>query len=729
MKKAITLIGILLATLLAGCGRPDHAANRLEFENPGGMWMPHQLKDQADHLESLGMDNPRRLADLHRQPLGAIVWLGGCSASFVSDQGLIATNHHCARGSLQFYSSPGRNLLNEGFLANSLSEELAGETGKKVWVTRDIIDVTKTVRKGLEKIDDPLDRHQLVEDRVKAVIAEHEDESSGIRCLVRSFYEGKQYYLFEQFEIKDVRLVHAPPLGIGYFGGDIDNWHWPRHTGDYTFYRAYVAPDGGSAEYSPDNVPYRPKYWLRVADKPLEPHDFVMVAGYPGRTQRWQTAGEVIFDFEVRHPRLIYILNEVAEVYRGLADQSEDLEIKVAPSLFGTMNYLQNLQLVQENIERAGLIEEKVTQQQTLEDWIAAAPDRAEKWGAVLDDIARVNEANRQTWYRDYLVSALTNYVSLLDAAHTIVRMAEERPKPDEERDPSFQKRNWDRTAQSLERMQVSYDPAINKALLAFYLGKLSELPAEQRDEVRGYITESPTTGFIDGLFTESLTLDKADARVDLYRSASLEDLRASSDPFIQLALRLRPLTKAIEESDKTYGGKMLLLRPEYVRAVQALSGRPLASDANGTLRVTYGTVKGYRPAPGAPVYEPFTTLAGVVKKSTGEEPFNSPPKLHVAAAAVSPRSPYYSELLNDVPANFLSDCDITGGNSGSATLDAEGRWIGLVFDGNSESLASDWVYMPDVTRAIHVDVRYILWVMENVAGADNLLRELGVKR
>lgn len=731
--KTMALVGLMAATLfLAGCGKSDLIEDDV-FANPGGMWMPHQLADQADLLEDLGVDHPERIADIQSPPLGAIVWLGGCSASFVSDQGLIATNHHCAQGSLQFHSTPESNLIEDGFLARAFDEELPGETGKKVWVTREIVDVTGVIREDLERIADPLERHDIIEARTKALIAECEAAGDGTRCSVESFYEGEKFYLVKMQEIRDVRLVYAPPRGIGFFGGEVDNWHWPRHTGDFTFYRAYVAPDGSPAEYSPDNVPYRPRYWLRVADEPLKPRDFVMVAGYPGRTQRWQTAEEVLFDFEKLHPTMIDLLQQVVGVYTDLAAQGEELAIKVTPSRFGVVNYLQNIQLVQENIKSAGLIDEKFFQQAQLADWIADEPERAAQWGGVLEAIYEADQAHWEDWYADYLVDALVNYTRLLDAAHTIVRMAEERPKPDDQRDPAFQQRNWDRIAQSLRRMQVSYDPVIDRAILTFYLTRIAMLPDPQSGPIQFAVAAGPLDSpveieaFADSLFNQPLPLENPDTRVDLFRNADLESLHDSESPFIRLALRLRPLTKEIEDEDKVFEGIMAVLRPPYVRAVRAFSERPLASDANGTLRVTYGTVKGYRPLPTAPPYPPFTTLQGVIEKHTGADPFDAPDELLAAAVDVSPASPYFSELLGDIPVNFLSDCDITGGNSGSATLNGDGEWIGLVFDGNAESLASDWVYMPDITRAIHVDVRYILWIMQNVSHADNLLQELGV--
>ena len=722
MLKHFLTMSVVGVLLLGGCAS--------QFDNPGGMWMPHQLADQADTLRSLGVDHPERLTDPLAAPLGAIVWLGGCSASFVSPDGLIITNHHCAISTLQHNSTPQCNLLEDGFLARTRRDERPGEIGKKVWVTQDIRDVTEQVTGGLEMIADPLARHDEMENRIKTIIADHEDSANGIRCSIRKYFEGQQFYLTTMLELRDVRLVYAPDSGIGWYGGDIDNWHWPRHTGDFTFYRAYIGPDGKPAEYSEANVPYRPRHYLKIAAEPLKEGDFVMVAGYPGRTQRWQTANQVRFSYESGNPRRIEILTQVAEVYKKLAAESEELAIKTNPSIRGVMNYLQLLELVQDNFTQYHLVHQKDDQQAEFAGWVKADRSREEQWGDVLEAIDRLDSQRQADDYRNYLTDCLTRYVGLIDAAHTIVRMAEERPKPDAERDPEFQQRNWDRMIQGQQRMQASYDPKIDKAVLRFYLKKIRQLPDDQKQAVLTAVFDSrdpqdwKIRQCLRSLFNDQLKLEDAAYRVELLQHASLEDLRASDDPMIQLALRLRPLTKQLEDADKIYDGRMILLRPKYVAAVKAFAGRPLAPDANGTLRVTYGTVKGYRPTPEAALYEPFTTLSQVVNKHTGQAPFDAPQGL-IDAAGDGKASPYSMKSIGDVPVNFLADLDITGGNSGSATLNRKGELVGLVFDGNSEALASDWLFMPEITRSIHVDIRYILWVMQNVDHADTLLKEL----
>jgi hypothetical protein len=703
-----------------------------DFENPGGMWMPSQMENHADILRSLGVEDPDSLTDIRSHPLGAVVWMGGCSASFVSPEGLIITNHHCAISSLQFNSTPGRNLLEDGFLAESKSDEVPMMTGGKVWVALDFEDITDRMTEGLADIEDDLDRAKEIEKRSKGILAECE-HLEGIRCRIGKYFGGGLYYLIRQLEISDVRLVYAPPKSIGYYGGDTDNWQWPRHTGDFSFFRAYVAPDGTPAEHSEENVPFKPEHYLRVASEPLGKGDYVMVAGYPGRTSRLKTADEVQFAINISHPRSIYLMEKLVERLKDISEKSEDLKIKASRSIFGLMNSLKYHRSLQEGLKELDFADAKRKEQESLEEWIASDAKRLSKWGGVLGEIERLNEQSRRNYLRDNMVWSLLRNVKMLSSAHTIVRMAEERGKPDADRDPEYQERNWDRMIQSQQRMQKSYDRQIDVAMLRFHLEEISRLPEAERKQLSRIIAGSKDfkgegiEKIIGGLYNDELMLEDVNDRVELFSNASLKELRKSDDPMIRLAIGLRRLTKKTDDEDKAYAGAMVLLRPGYVEALKAFKGSFLSDDANGTLRVTYGTVRGYKPRPGAEEYEPFTKLPELLEKDTGDEPFNSPQRL-LEAAKAKRYGPYKSKEIDELPLNFLSDTDITGGNSGSATMNSRGELVGLAFDGNSEALASDWVFLPDISRTIHVDIRYVLWIMDYVDGAHWLLREMGIE-
>ncbi|MEL6543554.1 MAG: S46 family peptidase, partial [Myxococcota bacterium] len=253
-----------------------------------GMWQPHQLDQHKAELNRLGFKlETSNLTDLSAYPMGAVVSLGNCTASFVSPQGLVVTNHHCARGSIQFNSTPKANYLRDGFLAATQRDELPAAPGSRVYVTEASTDVTSRVLAGIDRQTEPRKRYQIVDDRRKAIIAECE-ATEGYRCEVRTFHNGKSFFLEKKLEIRDVRLVYAPADMVGRYGGDVDNWQWPRHTGDFSFYRAYVSPEGKPADFSKDNVPYSPALHLKVEPNGVYEGDFVMVAGYPGKTQRYR---------------------------------------------------------------------------------------------------------------------------------------------------------------------------------------------------------------------------------------------------------------------------------------------------------------------------------------------------------------------------------------------------------------------------------------------------------
>jgi hypothetical protein len=316
---------------------------RRHFQDPGGMWPPAQMGQHVVTLHELGMKlDPQALGDPMAFPLGAVVSLGGCSASFVSPDGLIITNHHCATGALQFNSKPDQDLLHDGYLAKTRADEKSNGPAARVYVTRAFHDVTDKVRAGLEAVPDPKKRYDQLEQRQKELVAECEKGHPELRCNVVSYFDGDQFVLIEQLEIRDVRLVYSPAEGIGNFGGEIDNWRWPRHAGDYSFFRAYVGPDGQPADFDPKNVPYQPKYHLTVAKRPLGPHDLVFVTGYPGRTNRLKTGVEVAEAVDWFYPRRIKLCEDYMALLEKLAKDDKDLEIKGRALWRGLANALTN---------------------------------------------------------------------------------------------------------------------------------------------------------------------------------------------------------------------------------------------------------------------------------------------------------------------------------------------------------------------------------------------------
>ena len=709
---------------------PAASGEALAYE-PGGMWMPAQIP--AIHgatLRQMGLEiDPDVFADPLQFPLNAIVSLGGCSAAFVSPQGLILTNHHCVRGSLQYNATAAANYLEEGYLAWARDEELSGGPTARVYVTVDVQDVTSAMTEGLADIADDLARHQERERREKQIVSAAEAATTGTRCNVAAFYGGGMYFLITRLEVQDVRLVYAPHQGIGYFGGDEDNWMWPRQAGDFALLRAYVGPDGAPRPFAEDNVPFQPTAWLRVAEKGLEAGDLAMVVGYPGSTQRLATALETRHRLEWDFPRRIAQMRRHMQALRDAAGDDEDLKIKAAGQIFGMENSTKLLTGMMDGAQSRNLIASLEASENAMNAWIQADPARQARYGSAIADINALVEQRAADRDRDQVLQAIAyRGSSLLSAAITIVRMAEERPKPDAERDPSFQERNWERLRQSQTRMQQTYSRRLDLAGLRVYFEEAASRTSPE-GAAPAFAFPENFVAQLEALF-QATALESLEQRMRLLDSASLDDLQKSDDALIHLALLLRPQLKEIEDRDKAHAGAMLLARPPFFQAMGEWRQGRLAPDANGTIRVTYGTVRGYRPTPESDEYFPFTHVWQMAEKwaaRRGQPPFNAPAPI-IDAVAQGRFGPYLHSEMNEVPVNFLTDLDITGGNSGSATLNARGELVGVVFDGNIEGVASNLVFLDDVTRAIHVDVRYLNWTLDAVEGAHHLLREMGVQ-
>ncbi|HEX7486917.1 MAG TPA: S46 family peptidase [Vicinamibacterales bacterium] len=703
-----------------------------------GMWMPQQIPDLATRLRTLGFTgDPKAFADLTGQPMGAIVSLGGCTASFVSPDGLIVTNHHCVTGGLQFNSTPQRNLLTDGFLAKTRDEELSNGPGSRVFVTTSVTEVTDAITGRIEPAATDRQRNDTLDRRIKERVAAC--EKTGLRCSVTSFFEGMKYFEIAQLEIRDVRLVYAPAEGIGVFGGETDNWRWPRHTGDWGFLRAYVGKDGKPAAYSKDNVPYRPAHWLKVSAQGTRPGDLVFVVGYPGRTMRHRTFAEIKETTEWALPRSVRLAQEQLALIDKLTAGNKDLAIKLSGRIQGLNNGLTNTKGVLEGLVKGGALGLKEAQEKALAAWIAATPARQKQYGDVLPALAALQAEGEKVRERNAVMGVLPSASSYLGAAQSLYRLSVQRQKNDLDRDAGFQERDWSRIRESLDRMQRSLDATADRAFLRWALGLAAALPADQRaepvDKAVGLRAGLPAADadraidtFLEKLYAGTKMADR-EVRLAMIDKSTAE-LAATNDSFVALAAALEPLAESIRETAKNRAGAYARLRPRYMQALLAKSGGLVAPDANSTLRVTYGQVKGVDAKDGL-FYKPQTGLAGILEKQTGEGDFNAPRKQidTISAFLKNRKSPYLDPALGDVPVNFLSTVDTTGGNSGSPTLNARGELVGLLFDGTYESVSSDYLFDEAKTRSIHVDSRYMLWNMAEVDGAANLTREMAIVR
>ena len=702
-----------------------------------GMWMPQQIPELAARLKAMGFTgDPKSFADLTGQPMGAIVSLGGCTASFVSPDGLIVTNHHCVTGHLQFNSTPQKNLLQEGYLAKTREAELSGGPTARIFVTTAVTDVTKEITGTIDPKAKDRERLDIVDRRIKERVAQC--EKGGQRCTVASFFEGHQYFEIAQLEIRDARLVYAPTADIGTFGGETDNWRWPRHTGDWSYLRAYVGPDGKPAPFAKENVPYKPKHWLQVSSAGLKENDLVFVVGYPGRTQRYQTYNEVKETTEWGMPLSIRLAEEQIALLEKLTKDNRDLAIKAAARVRGLNNGLTNQKGMLEGLVKGGALTLKEKREKDLVAWIDATPDRKAKYGDVLPALRALQGEAEKTRERGAALNGLSGASSYLASAQSLYRLSGERPKPDMEREAGYQERDWVRIKEGQERTQRSLDATLDRGLLRWAMGRAASLPKEQRieslDALVGLKADmaqadamKAVDAFLDGLYAGTKMGDLA-FRMSLFEKSRAE-LDTVSDPFVKLAVTLNPAVESSREAAKVRQGAYLRLRPRYMEAVLAKAGGLEAPDANSTLRVTYGQVKGVEPRDGM-LWKPFTTTRGVAAKHIGSGEFNVPERelQAIQALRAGKTSRFIDPGLKDVPVNFLSTVDTTGGNSGSPTLNAKGELVGLLFDGTYETVASNYVFDPVLTRSIHVDARYMLWVMSEVDGAQPLLLELGIK-
>lgn len=690
-----------------------------------GMWMPSQLPQIADQLAAAGYQgDPAELADLTRPPMSAVVSLGGCTASFVSPQGLVVTNHHCAYGAIQLNSTPQNNLLANGFNAATRAEEVSAGPAARVLVTTEFTPVTDRIL-GEARGKTGRDYYQAIDAASKQLVSECEQDD-GVRCSIANMYYGTDFYLVKQLELKDIRLVYAPPESIGKFGGEVDNFMWPRHSGDFAFYRAYVGKDGKPAAFSPDNVPYEPKAFLEVSTDPVAEGDFAMLAGYPGRTYRHRTAAEFADQVETRLPQRVDLYASMVDTIVNAAADDAEAGVLYASQVASQKNSLKRAQGELDGLRRSDAVAVRKRDESAMLAWLDQQPDAAATRSDI-DAAAAVIAQSQATRERDQLFALMRSQTQLLKSALQLQRLAVERGKPDAERESGYQQRDEAMIEASLKQVQRRYAPQVEKALLGELLTRYRALPADQRiDEVDAVFgtDQAQAASALDALYSGT-QLDREAERLRLL-GAEPDEVSASDDPLMQAAVQLLPAQLRIADAGKAEDGELLRLRPAYMRALigfRESQGQAVYPDANSTLRVSYGKVSSLDPRDGVH-YTPLTTVQGIVEKHTGEDPFDAPKKLRDAIAEGDFGSSV-DPVLGTQTVNLMTNLDTTGGNSGSPVMDANGKLIGLNFDSNWEAVSASWMYDPRYKRAIHVDVRYLRWLMGKVYPAPNLLREM----
>nr|HEX4315627.1 S46 family peptidase [Kofleriaceae bacterium] len=711
-------------------------AARRAYSNPGGMWRPQQLAlpQLADTLRSLGLQlDPKTLGDPLQEPLAAVVSLGGCTGSFVSPEGLIATNHHCAQGALLQISDNSHNYLEDGFLAKSHAEDKPAGPSQHVMVAQAFTDVSKRIRDELDAIGDPIARRKEIENREKELVAACEKDRPWLRCVVSSFFHGGQFELIEMLDIKDVRVVYVPARAVGDYGGEIDNWEWPRHTGDWSFFRAYVGRDGKPADYSPENIPYQPKHYLHVSAAGLKTGDFVMAAGYPGRTERTETASQLHHDLDWGYPTRIDYDTQRYKIAEEHWKDGGEIGRKAGVMKQGIENGLEKTQgIVQGFTKNPDLVKQKDELDRKAKAWAAQPGYDIDKTGIERYEALIADQFKAAP--NDFARAAAFHGSTLLASAIAIAHWAEERAKKDDDRKPGYQQRDLERATAGQKALGKRYDKTLDRAFFRLALVRALALPEAERPWLAtllgtkkgAKLDEAAIDKVLDAWYAGT-KLESDATRIELLDKSTMRDLESTKDPFVQAALRVWPVIKADEKTADARDGELALFAPMYVEAMRQALGGALAPDANGTLRVTFGTVKSLHPDAKDLASGAFTVASQILAKDTGKEPFNSPKKVLDAIKAKN-FGPYGDPALNgDLPIDFEADLDSTGGNSGSPVMNNRGELVGLLFDGNKEGLASDVVFDGTTTRSIMVDARYMLWTMDLLDDAKGLLSEMGI--
>ncbi|MCK5945469.1 MAG: S46 family peptidase, partial [Planctomycetes bacterium] len=634
-----------------------------------GQWLPTQVREMDwEALKKRGMEMTK---DEFWHPekggvLSATVQINGCTASFVSADGLLVTNHHCGFGAVSALSTPEANHLRDGFTAATREQELPAP-GMVATVLKRIEDVTAKVHEAQAEATTDLERWQLTQQTIARLVAEGERSEPNTKCSVASFLEGKEYHLYYRTQIRDVRLVYAPPRAIGEFGGEVDNWEWPRHTGDFTFFRAYVGPDGAVRDHADDNVPFRPDHFLKTATEPVEEGDLAIIMGYPGSTQRYKTSAGVATQEGYVFPARLRVLTAAIEVLENAAAKSEAMALQVASEKKSLANIQKNAAGMIFGLKNNAVVARKLREEAQL---AAASAENAALLKEMLADAEReaaVIEKDTNMWFVAVLRDNLALFDILMQASGATAGGGK------------ISQRGLDMIGgDGIEKDLDLIQKPLLRVLMKEWAG-ISEAQRLQGTEILG----SGDDAVIDTILATTRMFD-GDARRKLFAGGK-DAVMASDDPLIVLARGIHDEYQQWLQRRREREGRKLDVGRRWIAAQEAFRGKSFYPDANSTLRVSIAEVKSYDPRDGVH-YKPQTTVAGLLQKETGEEPFANPKAL-LEAAKTRMQSRWVVPHLADVPVCFLTDGDTTGGNSGSPVMRlTDKRVVGLHHAGDSRS-------------------------------------------
>ncbi|HEY0458704.1 MAG TPA: S46 family peptidase [Pyrinomonadaceae bacterium] len=686
-----------------------------------GMFTPDQisklpLKQKGLKINPLDIYNPNGSNDISEAVISLSI---GCTAEFVSPQGLILTNHHCGFDALVAASSAGKDYGKDGYKADSMQNELPAKD-YSLTITNRIENVTAKVKQGTENLTGDALAQALKTNTEKLQAGEQAKAGADRKIEIRMMNSGFYYFLYETSQLKDIRVVYAPPQMIGFYGGDPDNFEWSRHTGDFTFLRAYTAPDGKAAEYSPNNVPYKPKRFLTASLGGVKENDFVFVMGYPGGTTRYRESQFIEYAQNTNFPFLVELLTDWGNALRMVGAEDEAKRIANQGEIANLDNSRKAYEGAVVSLHRSDFVDQRRAEEARFATWVNGDARRKAKYGELLPNLDKLSRDFYASGARDRLLrtfpigNTAPIYKQILDAV-AAVRAG---------------KKLDDKKRAEIEAAYKEREPIVEREMLKYFLKASDELPSNQKfaaienvfGRYQGKARRDAEEKFVKSI-TDNDDFNSPGDIFDLY-DKSFADLQRKYPEIVNIAAAHVEARSDYASRARAYNADIDRYRVLYQEGMAEMKGGTLYPDANFTQRFTYGYVKGYKPRE-AVLYTPFTTLKGVLEKDTGVFPFDAPEKLKELQKS---RDFGRYGVGDSVPVNFMATTDIIGGNSGSPIMNAYGEQVGIVFDGNFEGLGNDIFFDPEYNRTIAVDIRYVLFVTEKFANAKWIVDEMTLK-
>ncbi len=693
-----------------------------------GMWLPSLIqKLNIAEMQQIGFQlNAEDIYNINNASIkDAVVALdrGSCTAELISPDGLLLTNHHCAFSEIQAHSSVENDYLQDGFWAMTREEELPNP-GKSVSFLVRIEDVTSKV---VSELTSDMSQNER-EDKIYTITRELEQEAKGdthYETYVRSFFNSNEFHLFVVETFNDVRLVGAPPQALGKFGGDTDNWMWPRHTADFTLLRVYSGPDGKPADFSEENIPYNPKYFLPVSLKGIEEGDFAMIMGYPGSTDRYKTSYGVKYTMEVTNPVRIEVRDEKLRIIDEYMKTSQKARIQYASKYARSSNYYKYSIGQNIGLDNLNVIEEKKNLEDEFRRWISADNARREKYGQALNYIEEAYSNNSVNKAREYMAESMIRGPEIFMFAYRAMPLY--RLLSENNLRPEIAEVIKNRLVEDVDSHFKDYDAETDKKVAASLMKLYAEnieheyhpsFFADVRKKRKGNFEKYAERMFKRTIFDNEAEfkafLEDPDLKT-LEKDMAFQAARDIFEKYGELSDLAAEKTQLLEKGNRLFVAGLIEMHPD----------KKFYPDANSTMRLTYGQILDYQPRDGV-IYEYYTTTDGYLEKEIpGDDEFHVPARMK--DLLLKKKFGRYANEKGELSACFISNNDITGGNSGSPVMNANGELIGVAFDGNWEAMSGDLAFEPELQRCINVDIRFVLWIIDIYAGATHLVDEMNI--